>query len=278
MTDLLIEGRLVCGHPMIRRSVKKKQRGEPVETQVFNDDGSPTTDVYVAIAIPKNGSTDWKTTGWGQQIVGVAMADWPNGEHAANTFAWKITDGDSPVPNKVGKKPMDREGWSGHWVVHCTTRFGLQCFHVGKYDPMLDQIQDKAEIKVGDYARVFINVKGNNPSQSPGVYVNPKMFELSRAGQLIVSESGPNAADVFGGGGQPQGQPATAQHQPAQTPQVPIAPATDFVNGPGTTAAAPPPPPVEPKYVGANGGHFTAAQLSTVGYSPEQIAALPKAP
>jgi len=60
MTDLLIEGRLVCGHPMIRRSVKKKQRGEPVETQVFNDDGSPTTDVYVAIAIPKNGSTDWK--------------------------------------------------------------------------------------------------------------------------------------------------------------------------------------------------------------------------
>jgi len=282
--EILLEGRMVCGHPMVRRPVKRKQNGSPIETPVLNDDGSPVTDVYLALAIPKNGVADWRQTGWGQQIQGVAVADWPNGEHGATTFAWKITDGDSPVPNKVGKKPMDREGWPGHWVVHCTTQFGLQCFHVGKYDPMLDQIQDKAEIKAGDYCRVFVNVKGNNPSQSPGIYINPKMFELSRAGQLIVSESGPAAADVFGGGVQPQGQPATAQ-QPVQqqvqtpiAPQAPIQPANDFVSGPGTTTAAPPPPPAEPKYVDVNGGHFTYTELMAVGYSAEQIAALPKAP
>lgn len=273
-----LEGRLVCGHPMVRRTVKKKQNGPTApETPVLDDDGVAYTTSYLALAIPKAGETDWKQTLWGQQFVQKAQQDWPNGESGAPTFKWKVDDGDSMIPNQAQKKPAEREGWPGHWIVHCTTAYNrsIKCYHVGKYEPM-QQIQVDAEIKTGDYARVSVGIKGND-AQSQGIYVSPGMFELSRAGVQIISESGPSAADVFGGV-QPN-VPVNAQVAPAiAAPQPPVVPATDFVNSPGTTAAAPPPPLAEPKYVDANGGHFTYAELTAVGYSPEQIAALPKAP
>lgn len=284
--EILIEGRVVCGHPMTRRPVKKKQLGATIETPVIGADGQPVTEAYLALAIPKGAETDWKQTDWGQEFFSKGSQDWPNGEYGAPTFAWKITDGDSQVPNTKNKKPVDREGWAGHWVVHCSTQLAIRCYHVGKYDPT-QQIQVEGEIKTGDYARVLVSVKGNGPvSQSPGIYVNPIMFELSRAGAAIISSGGPAALDIFGGT-QPN-IPANAQMASAVAPVIPtqadsivpaVAPAPDLLQ-PGQAQAAPVIPaivPVEVKYMTTDGGQWTEAQLLAAGYQPAQIKALPRA-
>lgn len=276
-TNLLIEGRLVCGHPLKRRLVTKDDPVTRKPVPVMDPTtGQQKTEAYIAVAIPKAGEADWKQTPWGQQIAAQAAADWPNGEHGAATFAWKITDGDSAVPNKVGKVPNTREGWPGHWVLHMTTQFALECYNPGAYNPMTDQITDENAIKTGDYCRVGLSVRGNNPSQSPGVYLNPSKFELSRAGEVIASESGPSAADFFGGGAPATAGAATPPPPAgAATPPPPggaVQPAPDFLS-PGAGAATPPPPPVE-KFL-YNGVAYTRDQLA--GWTEEQINALPRA-
>lgn len=187
------EARLVGGHPMERNVIRDDKTNLPK----MDDLGEPRLQTYLAIAIPKGSETDWKhTPAWGALMKSAAESGWPNGEHGAPAFAWKVIDGDSKVPNRKGKKPCDREGYPGHWVISCSTEIPVKCFHVGKYDP-IDQIRDSLEIKRGDYIRVQLQVRGNAPSQSPGIYVNPTLVEFRRAGVLIVGE-GPDANEAFG--------------------------------------------------------------------------------
>ena len=276
--EVMVSGRIVCGHPITRRPVTKKDPVTKQETPLMD----PTTNLqitesYFAVAVPKGAEPDWKQSPWGQQIYTRACQDWPNGEHGALDFSWKITDGDSMVPNKNQKKPAEREGWPGHWVIHCTTRFAVRCYHAGKYDPT-QQIQEENAIKCGDYCRVLLDIKGNSPSQSPGVYVNPMLFELSRAGVLIVTDSGPSAAAAFGGGGGVITAPvAPAAPVTPAAPVAPVVPAPDLLH-PGQTQPAPPPaPPVaEVKYRTTDGGIWTEAQLLAASYTLEMIAALPR--
>jgi hypothetical protein len=168
----------------------------------MGSDGLQRTEAFVGLAIPKGPEQDWKQTPWGALISQAAAAGYTNGEVMAPTFSWKVTDGDSVVPNKKGKKPCEREGFPGHWVLGCATGLPIRCHHTGMYDPT-QQIQDPKEIKRGDYCRIAIVAKANgssaDPSQNPGVYLNPKMFDLVRAGVAIATDSGPSAADVFGG-------------------------------------------------------------------------------
>lgn len=268
--------RLVGGHPMVDQ-VQHDDTGRPKT----DASGQTVTARYIGVAVPKNGSTDWKTTEWGQKIVLAAQAGWPNGEWQSPTFAWKITDGDSQIPNKKGRKPCEREGYPGHWVLQLQTQLGIKCYHANHYDPH-EQIQDKNEIKAGDYCRVLIGAKANAPSQSPGVYLNPELFELTRAGQEIVLDSGPSAADAFGASpaqaAAPLAQPAPAQAaaplaQPAPAPQPAVAavqPAPDFLNAPA--------PAPEVKYIHPGDGNaYTEAQLLAAKWQIEQIHALPKA-
>lgn len=293
------EGRLVGGHPM-----QSNVRTDPRTQQpIMGKDGQPSRQTFIAVAIPKGGETHWYQTEWGGQIYQAAVAGWPNGEYNAPTFAWKIDDGDSQVPNKNGKKPCDREGYPGHWVLKCSTSLPVACFNKGYYDPT-QQIQQEGEIKPGDYCRVFLQIRGNNPSQSPGVYLNPTKFELSRAGELIVLESGPSAAEAFGGGapaGPVAGPPVSPSVQPgapggpagpgavAQPPGGPgatasgapaVAPARDFLNPQGMAAqppgapVAPPPPTAVQKYQTANGA-FTREELLSYGWNEQQILSCP---
>jgi hypothetical protein len=295
--EVLITGRLVGGHPMVTHTVTDDITKQP---KMQADGVTPRTEAYVGIAIAKGVESDWRQTPWGQQISLAAQTGWPNGEFNAPAFAWKITDGDSQVPNKVGKKPFDREGFPGHWVVNCSNGFAIRSYHPGRYDPT-QQIQDKNAIKCGDYCRVLINAVANAPSQSPGVYLNPMLFELSRAGIEIVTSSGPDAAAAFGAAAavlpanamvdntvQQTAEGAQQAHQQAQQPTVqqpaaqqpavqqPVTPANDFVTGPGGGPAAPA-AVQEVKYIDANGGQFTEAQLLAAGYQAAQIAALPRA-
>ncbi len=197
MDKMLITGRLVQGHPM---------RGRPdlddtTKQQKTNKMGELQFQFYFAVAIPKRGEQGdkgWQQTEWGNFITGAGVAGWPNGEHQRPNFAWKIVDGDSNIPDQNGNPPCSKEGWPGHWIVKFTNGYSTPSYHAGRLTPQ-DVIMNEAEIKCGDYVRVQFSALGNGPvNKSPGVYLNPNMFELARAGQMIMSAAAPNAAEAFG--------------------------------------------------------------------------------
>lgn len=279
MVDILITGRLVGGHPMTQRTVIDDKTKLP-RTQ--SDGVTPLMQSYIGVAIAKTPGVDWKQTDWGQAMYQAAVAGWPNGEYNSPTFAWKVTDGDSAVPNTSGNKPCDREGYPGHWVVNCQTSIPIKCYHVGKYDPT-QQIQNTNEIKPGDYCRVQLNVVANTPSKSPGIYVNPSLFELSRAGVEIILSGGPSAAEAFGGTQAqlpPNAQVSTQVPAPQVQEQQTVVPAPDFLNPQAGAGAvpeppAPPAPPVEKFNV--NGQVFTREALVAAKWTDDMINALPRA-
>ncbi len=267
MAEVLLTGRIVSGHPM-----KDQNKYDDNGQKILNKDGTEAKQRYMGLAIPKNGSTDWKTTDWGSVFYreGVnPVSGYKNGEDQHPSFSWKVTDGDSTIPNKRGKKPCDQQGQPGHWIVSITTELPYGCYHVGKYDP-IQAIQNPDEITCGDYVRVMVDVKPNrrkdgSAAKTPGIYVNPRLLELSRKGDPIINEaSGPSAAAVFGGSAPA---PAFAAPTPPAAPVPP--PATDLL--------VTPPTPVEEKY-NVNGTIYTRSQLlSFPGYTEEVLATLTRA-
>ena len=276
--------RLVTGHPMVSYPVMDNM-GKPR----FMATGEAMNSTSVGLAFAKGAETHWNQTSWGAPIWNAGMSAFPNGEFNAATFAWKITDGDSVIPNKKGNKPCDNEGWSGHWVIFLSTMFSIPSYHFGRYEPH-QVIQDKNQIKTGDYVRASFNVTGNNvkgPNESPGVYLNPIMLELSRAGIVIVSASAPNASAAFGGTAPIIPSGALIDNSVAvitPTVQTPVVtPAHDLVQPvpvPGAITAPPPvitAPPVEESYI-VDGKTFTKTQLLAMpGWTESHLANLPKA-
>jgi hypothetical protein len=261
MLELLLpEGRIVKGHPLFDRPVTDDNN-----RPVLDSNNQQKTDRYIAIAIPKNGSTDWKQTEWGAQVVQAAsdpVEGYTAAEQSSPVFSWKIVDGDSEVPNRKGNAPKDQEGFPGHWVIHLTTALPYAVYANGNYAV---PVTDKNEIKTGDFARIYVSVKGNKPAKTPGVYINPRMAEITRAGQQIVSDNLPSAASVFGG---------SAPAAPATPP--PAAPAPNTPPPAPAAPATPPPVPVEEKY-DVNGTVFTRSQLLAMpGWNESHLIHLPK--
>lgn len=274
---LLPEGRLVSGHPM-----KLFERTDDVTKQPVLKDGVKVMESNIGVAIPKIQGVHWQQTQWGMAFVSAAtdpVKGWPNGETRRADFSWKVIDGDSDIPNKKGNVPNQQEGYRGHWVIFLKTQILYPCYHVGHYQPH-ECIQNAAELKTGDYVRVFVEVVGNNPAKSPGIYINPKMLELSRVGEAMA-KSAPqyDAGAVFGGA---PAQPAAA------APQLPVAatapvptPAHDLVQ-PGAVGIAPPAPPAPPAPVAeevyiVNGQRFTKSQLVASGYTDAHFVTLQRA-
>ena len=275
-------GRLVSGHPMEMYPVMDDR----TNIQKTFKDGSSMFSCTTGIAIPKDGTTHWDQTPWGAAIKAAAVAAFPRGEHGMRTFSWKITDGDSTEPNKKMVTPCSREGYPGHWVLFASSCFPVSCFHVGKYAPH-EVIQNKAEIKRGDYIRLSFTTIQNGSTDSPGMYINPKLVELSRAGQQIASANAPDAAAAFGGSAPviPQGAlvDTSVQQVPVTAQQAAIVtPAHDLVQPqPIPGIATPPPvlaaPPVEEKY-NVSGAIYTKAQLLAMpGWTEAHLANLPRA-
>ena len=288
MSDLLTPvARLVSGHPMISYPVVDDKTNLPKLDKI----GQPMNSTTVGLAFAKGAETHWNQTVWGAAIWAAGSAAWPNGEFNAPTFAWKVIDGCSAIPNKKGNKPCDREGYKGHWVLFASTMFSIPSYHVGRYEAH-QVIQDKNELKTGDYVRLSFNVVGNNPSISPGVYINPSLLELSRAGIAIVSANAPDAASAFGGSTPDVPANALVDNSvqapttaPALTQPV-VTPAHDLVAPQGNIAApgaeiAPPvitPPPIvtEESYNYNNAVYTKSALLAMPGWTEAHLAGLVK--
>jgi hypothetical protein len=231
----LVQGSLYAGNDKDDKGVTKVYKTGP-------NAGQPRTDFFFALAIPKNGTTDWKQTPWGAMIVAVAAASWPQGQSNHLSFAWKIVDGDSLIPNKRGTIPYNCEGFPGNWVLKFS----------GTYAPKTASALNGAApawvntpdaIKVGDYIEVNAVVDGNNPSESPGIYLNYEAVCLRAVGAPIIVTR--DVADM-GFGTAPLPPIVTETAAVAGPPAAPAA-TTTAPPPPAPATDAPMPPSVDPR-------------------------------
>lgn len=232
------------------------------------------------VAILKT-QTDWRNEpGWGQTMFGIAKAAEPT-LHLSPSFAYKIVNGDDPLPNKNGKIPAQQEGYAGHWILW---------FSQG-WLPKLCSADGSVELQPGSimpgqYVQVLGDVSSNGakPPQTPGLYLNPKAVALAADGPRIVSND-VDTTKVGFGGALPAGalplKPAEAAFAPAAAPApapaaTVVVPSSSFMAPPAAPAApAPAAPPATPQMSAkANGASYasfiqagwTEAQMRDNGY------------
>lgn len=236
-------GRLVGGS--LYDPETKDANGNPL---TLKDKVTPRVDFQFAIAITKTpGVQHWANEPWGGPV-------WALGAQAFGAvaqrpdFAWKITDGDSQIPNKKGRKPCDREGYPGHWVIWFNGGYAPQIWNKDG----TAQILEKDAVKPGYYIQVFGNMTPNT-GDSPGLYVNHSMVALTAYGPEI--RVGPDVSAA--GFGQNVALPPGASATPPAGSFNPVAP-------PPVVGA----PPVYPPVAGV------AAPVAPVT-SPTPVSALP---
>jgi hypothetical protein len=213
-------GRLVYGSPT-RRNPVTDNHGKPV---MQADGVTPATEINFGIAIPKQGEQFFQQTEWGAKIYEAVKSGWQRGEEQRGDFSWKVTDGDSNIPNKKGNIPCQKEGYAGHWVINFSTRLTVKL-----YDYIHSQggeIFEDGTIQTGHYIQVYATAEPNNKNnpnvQTPGVYLNPVYVAHSAYGPLIQTSTGPDVDTVgFGGGQLPPGATTTPQGNGGFNPAAP---------------------------------------------------------
>ena len=273
-TILTPVGRLVQGDCF--EGSKTDAEGRPLVIKNGPNAGQPRVDYFMAIAIPKTDATYMAEVH--NKVHQTAALAFPtlfdaSGKCINPAFAFKITDGDSQIPNTKGISPCTREGFPGHWILNFSGGFAPKVYTKGGGEAIVD----KTAIKRGDYIRIYGSVAGNGSMQQPGVYLNHSMVEFIGHGVEIIT--GPDATAVFGGA--PAATPAAASATPVapvtpiaapvavvQTPAA-VTPANDFLNPPGAPAA--PAAPVEKSY-NIGGTVYTETALRAAGWTDVQLA------
>jgi len=198
------------------------------KTPKIGRDQKPMMSISFGVAIPKMGEQHWNQTQWGAAMWNIGRAGAPQ-MHMAQSFAWKVIDGDSTAPNKNGKIPNTLTGYAGHWVIW---------FKQG-WAPKLVNADGSVELPAGSivpgyYVQVAADVAFNGavPPNTLGLYLNPVAVALVGIGEKIATDVDTTSMG-FGQAALPPG---------AQ----PVPPAFDM-NGPapvaGSTTAPPPIPP-----------------------------------
>lgn len=275
-TILTPYGRLVAGSPFDAND--KNFEGDPLTVKKGPNAGQPRVEYFSAIAIPKN------DPGWPAlhaQILEAAKLGHPTlfdatGACVLPTFAFKITDGDSQVPNKKGNKPCDKEGYAGHWILGFSSGFAPKCYA----DRGETLLTDPTSIKRGYYIQISGSVVGNGNPTNPGVYLNYDKVLLVGFGAEIAS--GLSGTEVFGSapvGTLPAGASATplAQAATATPPALPpaqgVQPATDFLTPPPPAQAAPALPHAPTHVMLPPAGGATYEAMIAAGWTDETLRA-----
>ena len=262
-------GRLVGGD--LFKAETKDAKGNPLVIKNGANAGQPTQRYNFGLAIAKN-SPEWPTLQ--EQIHNAGKSGFPqyfdaNGQCVKPDFAFKITDGDSTVPNTSGKTPASREGYPGHWVIWFSGSFAPKV-----YDTEINQLTDPNSVKRGYYIRVIGSVapNGSGSDMNPGVFMNYSMVQLCGYGPVI--ETGPDPKAAF----------AAAPVLPTGASATPVAPtsapAQAAAPAPATQMPAPsftPPPvnaaPTPPGYVEIGNSAHTSQQAPAQPAAPVAPAA-----
>lgn len=227
-------GRLVQGSLYEPQTTDAENK--PLTVRTGPNQGQPRVEYYFALAIEKGTERHWAETPWGALVWAVGHAGFPNGQADASTFAWKIVDGDSTIPNRVGKKPCDREGYPRHWILNFNSGFAPGIYT----DDGSQQILEPNFINLGDYIQVYGSINDNGSLQQPGVFLNHSMIAFSRYGTRIILGADPKSVG-FGKSPIPSGaltMPPEGRFNPA--------PVSSLVNSPISPVIPPVPssPPV----------------------------------
>jgi hypothetical protein len=135
--------------------------------------GQPKISYFFAVAIPKAANeTAWWDTAWGKEAVAIASAAWPQGQWQTPSFAWKIEDGDSTIPNKRGRRNAASEGFPGNWIVNFSSGFAPKIILPG--NPPQPLVEPDV-VKLGYWVEVLGTIRSNETASNPGIYVNHDM-------------------------------------------------------------------------------------------------------
>lgn len=217
---LLPPGRMVWGDLYKARTTDFE--GRPLVYKSGPDMGKPRSSIEFGVAIPKAAGQHWAASEWGAKIWQAGHAGVSNAGSLPD-FAWKVIDGDSPVPPPLrpgkpqGKAPNQRPGYPGHWVLSMSSSFAPQIVD-GTQGDKFPAITQPDAVKPGDYIQVRGNVQYNNSAGNPGVFLNHEVVCFSGYHpEGRIATGGIDAASV----GFQAGPVAGAQSAPAGSAAVP---------------------------------------------------------
>lgn len=262
-------GRLVAG-AVDKLQPSKDTAGKP---KMGKDGVTPQMQCFFELAIPKGPEQHWNQTPWGLQIWQVGATSAPT-MHQNPAFAWKITDGDSSIPNRKGKIPNQKPNYPGHWIIKFSSGFIPNRFRRGASGGF-EQVLDEGAFKLGYFAQVSVKVAFNNSSESPGIYMNPDMVCFSGFGEEIYV--GPDV-DSAGFGAAPLPPGASAVPVGGAMPAPPALPGAPAPLIPAAMMAPPPVPVAVAAVLPAGlvqvlGAQYTIDQCRTSGWTDEQMIA-----
>jgi hypothetical protein len=230
-------GRFVWGS--LTKPKTKDREGNPLIIKSGPDTGKPTQRFEFGLAIAKGPETHWNQTPWGQLIDRAAKEGFPGGQWQLPAFAFKVTDGDSTVPNRSGRIPSKQEGFKGHWVLAFSSSFAPTTVDAKGTAPVPAE-----SIKVGHYIQVNGSVTSNKSLNQPGVFLNHRF--VAHAGFGLEISTGPDASQAgFGQGPLPVGASTTPVAALPAGPAVTAPAAPQTVITPPAPVVAPTPPPVQ---------------------------------
>ena len=271
MSEILFPVGRMIGGSVYTAQVEKDSFGKPK----LNSEGKQLTSFSFGVAIPKQGEQHWSQTPWGQQVFQVGATAHAN-HHRLPTYAWKIKDGDSTVPNRNGTIMNQQPGHAGCWIVWFKQTWAPKLVADKGATPLLEPDQ----IIPGYYVEVYANVIGNT-GPTPGVYMNPIAVNRAAFGEKIVSTQTIDTTGVgFGASPLPTGASATPlggfvpPPVAAVMPGLPIAPTGPAVV-PNPAFLMPPAPPLAPpvpaappvRQMTAKAGGATYEQMIGAGWT-----------
>ena len=189
----------------------KDKQGNPLTIKTGPNAGQPTKRWFIGVAFKK---TDPEAAAYIFQIAQYAAQVWPayfpNG--AVNSppmfgctrpnFALKIMDGDGFDDD--GKPNKDKPGHAGHWVVKYSTSIKAPGVWQEPNFSEMEVLTDPRMLPRGYFVRVNHTVSSNENDTRAGIYVNLDKIAVcaDQAGAEII-QSGPTAAEAFGGASTP---------------------------------------------------------------------------
>ena len=267
-------GRMVLGS--LYTPMTKDAEGQPLKIKTGPNVGQLTQKFFLALAIAKGAERHWSETSWGAMIWRIGHAAFPQAAQSPS-FAWKVEDGDSAVPNKKGRKPVDNEGFKGHWILKFSSAFAPKVYRPEGSGVV--QVMEVDYVKPGYFIEVLGSVLGNESVQNPGVLINQNAVCFRAFGPEInfgmdVSEAGfgqsalpagASAVPLASSAPLPAGAAPAAPAPPANiappapiVPVVPVVPNTAFLNVPA--------PPSGPKMTAKAAG-VTYEQMIANGWT-----------
>jgi len=233
-------GRVVMGS--LYKPNTTDAEGKPLVVKTGPNAGQPRTQFFFAVAIAKGPETHWAQTAWGAELWKIGHTAFPNAAQSPS-FAWKVEDGDSAIPNKRGRKPCEQEGFRGHWVVKFSNGFAPKVYKVENGGFV--QVLEADFIKPGYFVEVSGTIDGNGSQSQPGIYINSSMVCFRGYGEEI--SFGPDVNEVgFGKSALPAGASATPAASSIPMPAAAGASVGVAAIAPPPVSAWPAPVPVHP--------------------------------